>query len=216
MADPVVQWQHKYYLPIAGVTNVMIPLLLGYWHGNLWGTLLLAGLLRLVLNHHFTFLINSLAHIWGRQTYGLDNTSRDNYFLAFFTYGEGFHNYHHRFQWDYRNGIKWWHFDPSKWVIRLSSWVGLTYRLKYPSPYKVEQARLQVDYDRALQRALSDGERQGLQDCYQALRSALEALVTFQQHLNKKDITVKKEQAKLKADLKHQRRAWREVSKLAA
>ncbi|MCZ6633252.1 MAG: acyl-CoA desaturase [bacterium] len=216
MADPVVQWQHKYYLPIAGVTNVVIPLLLGYWHGNLWGTLLLAGLLRLVLNHHFTFLINSLAHIWGRQTYGLDNTSRDNYFLAFFTYGEGFHNYHHRFQWDYRNGIKWWHFDPSKWVIRLSSWVGLTYRLKYPSPYKVEQARLQVDYDRALQRALSDGERQGLQDCYQALRSALEALVTFQQHLNKKDITVKKEQAKLKADLKHQRRAWREVSKLAA
>ena len=170
------------------------------------------------MNHHFTFFINSLAHIWGQQTYGVENTSRDNHFLAFFTYGEGYHNYHHKFQWDYRNGIKWWHFDPSKWVIRLSSWLGLTYRLRRPSQYKIEQARLQVDYDRALKRAahLSDGERQLLHECYQALRSALEALVSFQQHSNKKDTMAREEQAKLKANLKHQRRAWREVYRLAA
>ena len=216
MADPIVRWQHKFYLPLAVVTNAGIPLLLGYWHGKLWGTLLLAGLLRLVLNHHFTFLINSLAHIWGSQAYAVDNTSRDNHFLAFFTYGEGYHNYHHRFQWDYRNGIKWWHFDPSKWVIKLSSWVGLASRLKRPSRYKIEQARLQADYDRAQLANLSESQRQSLEDCYRAFRSALTDLASFQQQYRDKSASPREQYVRLRANLRHQRRAWRTVSKFAA
>ena len=50
--------------------------------------------------------------------------------MSLFTFGEGYHNYHHTFQWDYRNGVKWFSFDPSKWIIKLLSFIGITYDLK--------------------------------------------------------------------------------------
>ncbi|GAL10409.1 fatty acid desaturase [Vibrio astriarenae] len=67
--DKVVMWQHKYYVPLAIATNVGIPLLLGVIYGDIIGMLLVVGVLRLVLSHHSTFFINSLAHIWGSQPY---------------------------------------------------------------------------------------------------------------------------------------------------
>ena len=86
-------------------------------HGDIWGSLLLGGFLRLVVSHHCTFFINSLAHFWGSRPYTTENTARDNGILALFTWGEGYHNYHHLFQWDYRNGIRWYQWDPTKWLI---------------------------------------------------------------------------------------------------
>ena len=100
LRDPVVVWQHKYYVPLTLFMNLGLPLLLGIWHGDIIGTLLLVGLLRLVVNHHVTFFINSLAHFWGSRPYTESNSARDNGFLAFLTYGEGYHNYHHIFQAD--------------------------------------------------------------------------------------------------------------------
>ena len=79
------------------LTNFGIPLLLGVLTGSIVGMLLSVGVLRLVLSHHFTFFINSLAHIWGKQPYTDQNTARDNGWLAFVTYGEGYHNFHHIF-----------------------------------------------------------------------------------------------------------------------
>lgn len=150
--DPIVMWQHKYYLALAIITNAGIPLALGFFHGKLWGTFLLAGVLRIVLNHHFTFFINSLAHIWGSRPYSENSSARDNALLAFFTYGEGYHNFHHTFQHDYRNGSRWYHFDPSKWAIRACSWVGLTRRLKTVPKEKIELARLEMQFKRAVDR----------------------------------------------------------------
>jgi stearoyl-CoA desaturase (delta-9 desaturase) len=63
------------------------------------------------------FFINSLAHTWGSKTYAKELTAVDNFILAFLTFGEGYHNYHHAFPNDYRNGISWYHFDPTKWLI---------------------------------------------------------------------------------------------------
>ena len=83
-----------------------------------------------MINHHFTWFINSLAHMWGTQPYTDENTARDNPVLAFLTYGEGYHNFHHIFQNDYRNGVKWWQFDPTKWLIAGLSYVGLANNLK--------------------------------------------------------------------------------------
>lgn len=142
--DPIVMWQHRHYLPLVLGINFGIPLLLGFLHGDLLGMLLLVGAARMVIVHHLTFFINSLAHIWGNQPYSDQNTSRDNGVLAFFTMGEGYHNYHHSFQRDYRNGIRWWQFDPTKWLIHSLSWIGLAKNLYRTPVERIETMRAQM------------------------------------------------------------------------
>lgn len=142
--DPIVMWQHRHYLPLVLGLNIGLPLLLGIWHGDIIGMLLLAGAARLAIAHHFTFFINSLAHVWGIQPYSDQNTSKDNAVIAYLTMGEGYHNYHHSFQRDYRNGIRWWQFDPTKWLIRSLSSVGLATKL-YRTPVEhIETSRAKM------------------------------------------------------------------------
>jgi len=135
--------------------------------------LLLVGVARLAIAHHFTFFINSLAHIWGNQPYSDKNTSKDNGFLAFLTMGEGYHNYHHSFQRDYRNGILWWQFDPTKWLIRSLSLIKLTKNL-YRTPIEhIETARAQMllsnTTKKLSQQPCADTMIQQLQTEYEAL-----------------------------------------------
>ncbi|MCP4210932.1 MAG: acyl-CoA desaturase [Halieaceae bacterium] len=147
--DPVVMWQHEHYVVLTTFMNLGLPVLLGLWHGDIIGTVLLVGLLRLVVNHHVTFFINSLAHFWGKRPYTESNSARDNGFLAFLTYGEGYHNYHHIFQTDYRNGIRWWQWDPTKWMIAACSKVGLASDLNRVSNFKIQRAILDTAFSRA-------------------------------------------------------------------
>lgn len=148
-ANAIVRFQHKYYLLLAVGMNVGVPLALGILHGDIWGSLLLGGLLRLVVSHHCTFFINSLAHYWGSRPYTTENTARDNGVLALFTWGEGYHNYHHLFQWDYRNGIRWYQWDPTKWLISACKFVGLARSLKRVPEFQIRQALV----ERQLQKA---------------------------------------------------------------
>ncbi|GGD73019.1 fatty acid desaturase [Lacimicrobium alkaliphilum] len=142
--DRVVMWQHKHYLVLTLTTNFGLPLLLGWLNGDIWGMLLLAGVLRLAVVHHVTFFINSLAHMWGKQPYTDRNSARDSGFLALLTFGEGYHNYHHSFEYDYRNGIRWWQFDPTKWLIRGLSYLGLTKNLRRVPEQRIERARVEM------------------------------------------------------------------------
>ena len=148
-ASPIVRFQHKYYLLLAIGMNVGVPLALGLINGNIWGSLLLGGFLRLVVSHHCTFFINSLAHYWGSRPYTTENTARDNGVLALFTWGEGYHNYHHLFQWDYRNGIRWYQWDPTKWLISACKYLGLARSLKRVPEFQIRQALV----ERQLQKA---------------------------------------------------------------
>ena len=152
LRDPIVAWQHKYYLPITVSMNFLPPILVGLATGEMVASLLMVGVLRLVLSHHTTFFINSLAHIWGNQPYTYDNTSRDNSVLALMTYGEGYHNYHHIFQNDYRNGIRWWHFDPTKWLIKGCSFLCLTHDLKRVPNFKIQRAKMTMQFKQAEQK----------------------------------------------------------------
>lgn len=136
--DPIVTWQYRYYWYLAFSLNVCLPLVIGAVLGDAIGGFLLLGVGRLVFCHHTTFFINSLAHAWGAQPYSDTNTSRDNPLIALLTYGEGYHNFHHTFQWDYRNGIRWYHFDPTKWLIKGLAMVKLTTSLKRAAPEKIE------------------------------------------------------------------------------
>jgi stearoyl-CoA desaturase (Delta-9 desaturase) len=146
--DPMVMFQHRYYVPLTLIMNIAFPLMLGWAVGDVWGVFLLAGLLRLVVNHHLTWFINSLAHMWGSQPYTDENTARDNPVLAFLTYGEGYHNFHHIFQNDYRNGVKWWHFDPTKWLINALSAMGLADNLKTVPELWIQRAQIAMQFKR--------------------------------------------------------------------
>lgn len=153
--DKIVMWQHKYYLPIVLVSNFGICTLLGWLNGNILGMILLAGVTRLVLVHHVTFFINSLAHIWGSRPFTDKNSARDNGILAFFTFGEGYHNFHHIFEYDYRNGVKWWQFDPTKWMIKGLSYVGLTNKLRTCPEERIEKAKLEMQLKYAHDKAIT-------------------------------------------------------------
>jgi stearoyl-CoA desaturase (delta-9 desaturase) len=147
--DPVAAWQHRWYWTLVWTTNLGLPLFLGWLTGDMLGMFLLVGVLRLVLSHHVTFFINSLAHIWGRQPYTDENSARDQHFLALITYGEGYHNYHHLFQNDYRCGIRWWHLDINKWFIATCALLGLAKNRKRAPAFKVLRARLNMEFKQA-------------------------------------------------------------------
>ena len=121
-----------------------------------------------MVNHHFTFFINSLAHMWGSQPYTDENTARDNGALALITYGEGYHNFHHIFQNDYRNGVRWWQYDPSKWLIATLSGLGLASDLKRVPDMWIQRAQLAMQFKR-MERAL---ERKRATASGRALRAA--------------------------------------------
>ena len=150
--DSVAAWQHRWYWTLVWVTNLGLPLLLGWLTGDAIGMFLLAGVARLVINHHVTFFINSLAHMWGKQPYTDENTARDQHFLALITYGEGYHNYHHMFQSDYRCGIRWWHLDINKWFISTCALLGLAKNRKRAPQFKVLRARINMDFKLARQK----------------------------------------------------------------
>ena len=154
--DPIVMWQHKLYWPGVWTLNLGVPAVLGWFAGDVLGMILLAGAFRLALSQHFTFFINSLAHTWGKRGYSLDNTARDNGWIALMTWGEGYHNFHHAFQSDYRNGLAWWQFDPSKWLIAACSWLGLARDLKRTAAFKIQRARLQIRFEELQERLANE------------------------------------------------------------
>ncbi|OGO94073.1 MAG: hypothetical protein A3F41_04795 [Coxiella sp. RIFCSPHIGHO2_12_FULL_44_14] len=144
MRDPLVRFQHRFFVPLAILMGFIFPLALGALWGDALGGLLIAGALRIVFNHHVTFAINSICHTFGKRTYCLKQTAVDNWFTALFTYGEGYHSYHHKFPIDYRNGIKTFHYDPTKWLIRLLAWMGLAYNLKKISQHRILKQQVMV------------------------------------------------------------------------
>jgi stearoyl-CoA desaturase (delta-9 desaturase) len=146
--DPMLRFQHRYYLPLVLLTNFGIPVALGLLFNDFWGMILLAGVTRLVISHHVTFFINSLAHMWGTQPYNDRNSAKDNPFLAFLTYGEGYHNFHHHFLHDYRNAIRWWQWDPTKWFIWSLSKLGLTHSLRRTPDVTIQRAVVEMQLRR--------------------------------------------------------------------
>ena len=125
--DPVAIWQHKYY-----------PLMV---LAGLAGTFLLAGVGRTFAVLNSTFCINSVCHLWGQQPHGASDSSRDSWLVSLVTFGEGYHNYHHMYPTDYRNGPRWYHFDPSKWLILGLYLLGLATLLRTGSYIEASLAR---------------------------------------------------------------------------
>jgi stearoyl-CoA desaturase (delta-9 desaturase) len=143
--DPLVRWQDRYVQWIAVAVSFVFPAALGFlwngWQGAL-GAFLIGGVARVVAVQHSTFFINSACHYFGNRPYSVKCSARDSWFMALFTFGEGYHNYHHEFQYDYRNGVKPWQWDPTKWAIWLLSKLGLVRSLRRVPNEKILLAQL--------------------------------------------------------------------------
>jgi stearoyl-CoA desaturase (delta-9 desaturase) len=145
LKNPIVQWQNRWYRVILVVGGFGLPTLVGAMFGDPIGGLLWGGFLRLAVIHHTTFFVNSLAHYVGKPTYNAEVSARDNWGVALLTLGEGYHSFHHRFPADFRNGIRWYHWDPAKWFIAALRSMRLASELRAATPPMVEQARMQAE-----------------------------------------------------------------------
>jgi stearoyl-CoA desaturase (delta-9 desaturase) len=176
--DRLAVWQHEHYLKIAFGMGFGLPILLGYLWGG-WeaalGTFLIAGAARIVFVHHMTFCINSLCHWIGKQPYSSKCSARDSLLMAFFTFGEGYHNFHHEFQHDYRNGVKAWQFDPTKWTIWLLSKVGLVKKLRRVPEEVIVKAQI-AERARRLDETLSARQTPISESLHTLLHNAQERL----------------------------------------
>ncbi len=142
--DPLMRFQHRYYLLISVLIGMILPGIIGHFMGSFLGGFALAGILRIVWVHHSTFFINSLCHVVGKQTYSKEHSARDSFIMALFTYGEGYHNFHHTFPNDYRNGIRWYHFDPTKWLILSLRIAGMAQKLKKAPERMIDEAKIKM------------------------------------------------------------------------
>lgn len=139
MKNPLVLFQHKYSGLLMLGSNVAAFFCVGFLLNDYTGAFFIACWLRLFALHHFTWFINSLAHTWGDKPFCQEQSAVNNYVISLLTFGEGYHNYHHTFANDYRNGIRWYHFDPTKWVIRTLHFFGLASGLKTVDAFTIKK-----------------------------------------------------------------------------
>jgi len=123
---PELMWLHRYELVPAIALGVLCWLIAG------WSGLVVGFFWSTVLVYHATFCINSLAHVHGRRRYVTGDDSRNNWFLAVFTMGEGWHNNHHACQSSAQQGFRWWEFDPTFYILKGLSWLRVVWDLKRP------------------------------------------------------------------------------------
>jgi stearoyl-CoA desaturase (Delta-9 desaturase) len=172
--DPLVAWQQRYYAVIGLATGVGLPVLLGFALGDPWGGFIVGGAVRLFLVYHATFSINSFAHLVGAQPYSDKNSSRDSLLTALISMGEGYHNFHHTFPADYRNGVLPHQFDPTKWALRALAAVGLAQNLRRTPQPAIVLARLRMDEQRLQASAVPAAAHIRLQH----LRASIDQAVT--------------------------------------
>jgi stearoyl-CoA desaturase (Delta-9 desaturase) len=227
MRNPLVQFQHRYIELLMIGTNILAWLCVGWLLNDYLGAFVIALWLRVFVLHHSTWFINSLAHTWGDKPFCQEQSAVNNYVIALLTFGEGYHNYHHTFANDYRNGIRWYHFDPSKWLIWTLSKLGLANHLKQIDAYTINK-RMVIQRQQMLLERLCQTWTNKKDELEQKVIEIAERLVTkiaeidqlrktyYTARLEKKDSVslkeVKKELAKVKRSFKEDWRVWKQLS----
>nr|AEZ65020.1 delta 9-fatty acid desaturase [Cunninghamella echinulata] len=139
----VIRWQYRWYAwLIIGSALVLPTSVAGLGWGDWAGGFFFATAARLTFVHHSTFCVNSLAHWLGETPFDDKHSPRDHFITALVTVGEGYHNFHHQFPMDYRNAIRWYQYDPTKWFIWVCSKFGLASHLKVFPENEVRKGEL--------------------------------------------------------------------------
>jgi stearoyl-CoA desaturase (delta-9 desaturase) len=175
MKNPIVRWQDRWYKPLLVIGGFGLPALIGAAFGDALAGLLWGGFLRITITHHSTFLVNSLAHHMGDRTYDPHVSACDNWAVALLTLGEGYHSFHHKFPADYRNGIRWYQWDPAKWFIACLRVVGLAEKLRRTPEDRIEAARMKAAVAR-LQERLAQAPQAHAHPVHERLHAARQSL----------------------------------------
>ena len=199
--DWMIRFQHKYFVVLAILVGFLLPTFVGWFLGSALGGFVIAGGLRIALTQQSTFFINSLCHTLGKQTYSKQITARDSWIVALLTHGEGYHNFHHKFQIDYRNGIKWYQWDPTKWVIRTLNFIGLAYKLRKISTVEILKAELLAQSDELKLKGFADDRLMTLREKILEAQNKMKKLhEDYEQFI--RDARRKREELKESYDLK--------------
>jgi stearoyl-CoA desaturase (Delta-9 desaturase) len=152
--------QEQTHIVLAPIFGLLLPAYIASFWGDFYGGFFVSGFAARVLGEHGTFFINrylinsnnsheynlfsciSFAHWIGDQTYSLDSTGRGSLILAILAGGEGNHNFHHEFPHDYRNGIEWYEWDPTKYLILLCVQLGLASDLVTASDQEIRKGNI--------------------------------------------------------------------------
>ncbi|XP_072943232.1 acyl-CoA Delta(11) desaturase-like [Epargyreus clarus] len=141
-ANPVLRFQKKYAIPFIGCVCFFLPTIIPiYFWGETLNNAWHVVMFRYVMNLHITFMVNSVAHLFGTKPYDKNISPVQSLIVSFAAFGEGFHNYHHVYPWDYRTaelGNNW--LNLSTKFIDFFAWIGWAYDLK-TVPVEVAMAR---------------------------------------------------------------------------
>ncbi|XP_013783077.1 stearoyl-CoA desaturase 5-like [Limulus polyphemus] len=143
LADPIVRFQRKYYTPIVFLSCFVIPTVVPVWSWgeSYWNAFYVAGILRYCWTLNVTWLVNSAAHMWGNRPYDRSINPRENKYVIVSAMGEGFHNYHHTFPWDYSTSEFGTRLNVSTVFIDFMAALGLAYDRKTVSPDVIKRQR---------------------------------------------------------------------------
>lgn len=155
LVNPLVVFQDRFFGTLMVATNAIVTLFIGWLLNDYLGAFAVALFARLLALHHFTWFINSLAHTWGDKPFSQEQSAVNNFVIALLTFGEGYHNFHHTFANDYRNGIRWYHYDPTKWMIWILNKLGLASHLKSVDSAVIEK-RMVIEHKRLLLERLAN------------------------------------------------------------
>ncbi len=136
LKDPVARWADKWFWALVAL-GLIIPAGIGLLVHHSWAgavtALLWGGLVRIFIQHHATFSINSVCHVWGSRPFKSSDQSRNNPIFGVVSFGEGWHNNHHAFPTSARHGLRWWQLDLSYLFIKTLQIMGLAWNVRVPS-----------------------------------------------------------------------------------
>ncbi|CAG0883720.1 unnamed protein product [Cyprideis torosa] len=133
MEDPIIYYQRKYYVPIVLTVSLILPsyLPVWVWNENPWYAFVVCSLGRYCFSLNCTWLVNSAAHMWGNKPYDREISAVENYKVSQWVLGEGWHNYHHTFPWDYKTSeLGLYQFNLTAMFIDFMARIGQAYDLK--------------------------------------------------------------------------------------
>jgi stearoyl-CoA desaturase (delta-9 desaturase) len=174
LKDPLVMFMSRTF-PIWVALGLLIPFLIGGWTGLLWG-----GLVRIFLNHHITWSVNSVCHTFGKRMFETTDQSRNNWLVGLLAMGEGWHNNHHAFPRSAFHGMRWYQFDMSSYIIWTLERLGLAWNVVRVSPEKLE-ARL-VREAKAAHAAAQAAAHAAAESVAQAAHAAAESVAQAASH----------------------------------